>query len=492
MKITGSAKRRDLSVCIIGAGFGGIAAAVKLQRAGFGEFTLFEKSSGPGGTWWDNHYPGCEVDIPSHAYSFSFMRYDWPRTHALREELRDYAAAVVRQFGLQSHIRYDTKVKSATWDGAQKCYVVRTERGDEFTFDVVISALGLLSNPRYPTWPGLDEFQGPVFHTARWDSNVDLRDKRVALVGTGSTAVQIGPAIATKVDKLIIFQREPGWIQAKNERDYTERERARFRRYPLLLKLDRLKIFYAAERRFRAFDVTSSAQAKARAAALTYIEQTIKDPDVRKAVTPTYPFGCKRIVMTSTFYPMLNRDNVDLVPRPVTSVTERSVVDVDGVEHDVDVIILSTGCQPTKFLAGLDVIGIGGRNIHDVWGGQPEAFLGVTVPGFPNFFMLYGPNTNGGTSIIAQLERQAEVLVRSLRHMRRRGKRVVDTRPQALIRYNRWIDKQLTTHASAMESGCHNYYHSATGRNVTQWPRTHSVYYAVTKLLPPFGLLYRR
>jgi cation diffusion facilitator CzcD-associated flavoprotein CzcO len=482
---------RRFKVAIIGAGFGGIAAAVKLQQAGFNDFTIFEKADGPAGTWRFNTYPGCEVDVPSHAYSFSFLKYDWPRTHAHQDELLQYANDVIDQFGLAPHFRYRTAVESAVWSEADKQYTLRTEAGDEFAFDVVISALGLLSNPRYPTWPGLDDFAGRAFHTANWDDSVELAGKRVAIVGTGSTAVQIAPEIAPIVDQLYIFQREPGWIMPKDERDFSKIERARFRRIPGLQKLSRFKIFRTSGNAFKAFDTTTPEHIAARDAALAYIEKTIHDPEVRKAVTPNYPYGCKRIVRTSTFFPILNRSNVELVPKPVVSVTAKGVVDSEGVERPIDVLILSTGFQPTRFLAGLDVVGTGGKSIHAAWNDQPEAFLGITVPGFPNFFMLYGPNTNGATSIIAQLERQAEVVVRALRRMQRTRKRAVDTRPKALTRYSKWIDEQLVKHASAMEANCNNYYHSATGRNVTQWPRTHAVYYAMTKLLPPLGLTYR-
>lgn len=480
-----------MRVAIIGGGFGGIAAAVKLEQAGFNDFVIFESSAGPGGTWWDNRYPGCEVDIPSHAYSFSFLRYDWPRTHAKQEELHTYAQHVVDKFGLTSRFRYNTTVESAVWDGASRTYRVRTTDCQELVFDIVISALGLLSNPRYPSWPGLDTFLGATFHTARWDPTVDLEGKRVAIVGTGSTGVQIAPAIAPRVGTLHIFQREPGWIEPKNERDYSRRERWLYRRFPLLEKLDRARIFYRASRKFRAFNASSSAHRKAQSKAIGYIDRTINDPQTRKAVTPDYPYGCKRLVLTSTFYPMLNRSNVELVADAVAEVTATGVIDAKGIERAVDVLILSTGFQASRFLASLKVVGRSGESIQDVWCDQPEAFLGITVPDFPNFFMLYGPNTNGGTSIIAQLERQAEVVVRSLRKLRRSRKQVVDTRPYALSLYNRWIDRQFVKHASVMESGCHNYYHSPTGRNVTQWPRTHPVYYVVTKILPPFGLVYR-
>jgi len=478
---------RGPSIAIVGAGFGGIATAVKLRRAGFRRFTVFEQSAGPGGTWRDNRYPGCAVDIPSHAYSFSFMPYDWRSTHATQPELLQYAHDVIDRFGLRPHFRFDTRVDDVSWDDERGGYIVRTEHGEE-RFGVVVACLGLLNVPQYPQWPGLDEFAGPMFHTARWEHEHDLRGTRVAVVGTGSTAAQVVPAIAPDVAQLFVFQRQPGWIMPKGEREFTEAERRRFRRYPIAQKLRRAKLFYLDRRRFKGFDETSAKQRELRQLCLDYIESTIRSPAIRAAVTPDYPWGCKRVVMSSDFYPALNRDNVELVPRAVSRLTSSGVVDSAGVERDADVLVLATGFQPTKYLASLRVTGPGGIDVHDAWANEPKAFLGITVAGFPNFFMLYGPNTNGGFSIIAQLERQAEVVVRGVKRIHRR-RAAVDTRRTALDRYVRWIDRQIATHASAMEAGCTNYYHAPSGRNVTQWPRTHAWYYLVTKLLPRFGFV---
>jgi cation diffusion facilitator CzcD-associated flavoprotein CzcO len=478
------------SVAIIGGGFGGIAAAVKLQQAGITDFTIFEQSPGPGGTWWDNRYPGCEVDIPSHAYSFSFMPYDWPRTHATQPELQAYAEAVVDRFALRPRFRFGKRVESVEWHDEAGHYLVTTSDGARLPFCFVISAVGLLNVPRYPSWPGLDGFGGVSFHTARWDAEADLAGKRVAIVGTGSTAVQIVPALAPVVEHLAVFQREPGWVEPKGERTFTPAERARFRRLPLLRWLYRLKLFHDATRRFKAYDARSRQQRKMRELCLGYITTAIDDNAVREAVTPSYPWGCKRPIFASGFYPALNRANVTLVPHAVTKVTEQAVIDDRGVAHPVDVLILSTGFQPTRFLSGFTVTGRDGREIQEFWGDRPRAFLGVTVPGFPNFFILYGPNTNGGFSIIAQLERQAEVAVRAIRRVLRKGAKHVDTRPGALDRYVRWLDRQLAGHASAMAAGCNNYYLSPSGANVTQWPRTHPIYYLLCRTLPRFGLVY--
>ncbi|MEO3860324.1 NAD(P)/FAD-dependent oxidoreductase [Acrocarpospora sp. B8E8] len=479
------------TVAIIGGGFGGIATAVKLLKAGIEDFTIFEQSPAPGGTWWDNRYPGCEVDIPSHAYSFSFAPRDWPRTHATQPELRDYAESVVEEFGLRPRFRFGVRVESVTWEESAGCYRVRTSDGAEEAYRFVISAVGLLNVPRYPAWPGMDTFEGVSFHTSRWDEEVDLTGKRVAVVGTGSTAVQIVPAIAPQVERLQVFQREPGWVEPKGERAFTPAERARFRRFPALRRLYRFKLFLQSGRRFKAYDLGGSEQRRMRDLCLRYIATAIDDPAVRAAVTPSYPWGCKRPIFASSFYPALNRPNVELVPQAIKEVTPKGVVDDLGVEHEADVLILSTGFQPTRFLSQFTVTGRDGTDIQDFWGDRPRAFLGVTVPGFPNFFILYGPNTNGGFSIIAQLERQAEVAVRAIRTVLRKRVQRVDTHPSALERHVRWVDRQLAKHASAMDAGCHNYYHSPSGANVTQWPRTHFVYYVLCRTQPRSALSYR-
>ncbi|WP_131741289.1 flavin-containing monooxygenase [Actinomadura roseirufa] len=486
--------RRTLGprVAIIGCGFGGIATAVKLRKKGLSRFTIFEQSDGPGGTWWDNRYPGCEVDIPSHAYSFSFLTYDWSRTHAGQAELQKYAEHVLDRFGLRRHCRFGVRVESAIWDDTAARYEVRLADGSCEFFDVVVSCLGLLNSPRLPEWPGLSGFEGPAFHTARWESGHDLTGKRVAVVGTGSTATQVVPALAGRAGHLYVFQRQPGWILPKGERDFTPRERELFRRFPLVQKARRLRLFYQFRVMFKGYDLHGKRQQRMLRQCREYIESAVDDPATRAALTPGYPWGCKRPVAASGFYPALNRPDVELVPHAVTRVTPTGIVDATGTEREVDVLVLATGFQATRFLASLDVRGIGGVSLHDTWKDDPKAFLGITVPGHPNFFMLYGPNTNGGFSIIAQLERQAEVVARVVARMRRRRLRAVDTRRDAAERWVGWVDRQIHRHASAMEANCTNYYHSESGRNVTQWPKPHGEYYLLTKALPFLGLVGRR
>jgi cation diffusion facilitator CzcD-associated flavoprotein CzcO len=486
-----------MRVAIIGAGLGGLAAAVKLRQRTTADFVIFEQSAGIGGTWRDNRYPGCEVDIHSHAYSYSFLKYEWPRTHATQPELLAYAEHVVKVFGLGAHLRLNTQVTSLTWEEPAARYVLSTGDGERQEFDAVISATGLLSVPRYPDWPGLASFAGVCFHTARWEPEHDLSGKTVAVVGTGSTSAQVVPAIAPRAGRLYVYQREPGWVEPKREREFTRRERWFYRHVPLAQRAHRAWLFYRAMRRFKGFDVNSKLQRRLREACLAFINRSVADPVTRDAVTPRYPWGCKRVVLASTFYDTLNRPNVELVPHEVTQVTPTGLVDATGAERPADVLILSTGFQPTSFLAGIDVKGRDGRGIHDAWQQRPSAFLGITVAGFPNFFILYGPNTNGGGSIIHQLERQAEVAANAVRRLERgtvfrRTVRSIDTRPRAQRRWVAWVDHRLATAASAMDSGCHNYYHVAGGANVTQWPGTHLGYAVATRLLARFGLKGRR
>jgi cation diffusion facilitator CzcD-associated flavoprotein CzcO len=484
--------RRNVRVAIIGAGFGGIAAAVNLRKRTAADFVIFEQAAGVGGTWWHNRYPGCEVDVHSHAYSFSFVRYDWPRTHATQAELVQYASDVVDRFGLRPHLRLGTAVTAVSWLDEQARYEVRTTAGDTELFDAVISAVGLLSVPRIPDWPGLEAFGGVAFHTAQWQPGIDLTGKRVAVVGTGSTAAQVVPAVAEQAARLYVFQREPGWVEPKLERPFSPAERWLYSTVPGAQKAHRAWLFYKAMQRGRAFDLTNERQAARRAACVAFIQSAVADEAVRRRVTPSYPWGCKRVVLATTYYSALNRADVELVPHAVTAVTRTGVVDDTGTERAVDVLVLSTGFQPTNFLATLAVTGLGGLSLQDAWRTRQSAYLGITVAGFPNFFIMYGPNTNGAGSIIAQLERQAEFAARAIARIERGRWRYVDTDAAAQHRYVGWVDRQLAAHASAMDSGCTNYYHDANGANITQWPGSHLKYLLVVRVLGHRGLRPRR
>ncbi len=477
---------------MIGAGISGVCAAVGLTRGGF-ECTVFEQAAGPGGTWWDNSYPGCEVDVDSHMYSFSFMPYDWSRTHGTQPELQRYVEDIIDRFKMRDRFRFSTKVDEAAWDEEHGVYRVRLANGEENEFEAVVSCLGILNHPKYPDWPGLDEFEGVKFHSARWDHNVDLAGKSVAFVGTGSTAAQAVPALAEMVGELYLYQRSPGWVLPKGERDLTEEERKTYRRFTSWQRRRlRFQLYRHHTKAYDVFRIGSKLHNEARDLALKFIEEEIEDPELRRLVTPDYPFGCKRVILASTFYRSLNRANVTLVPSAVERVTKDGIVSADGVERKVDVLIMATGFQPQRFLATLEIKGRAGRSIHDFWDGNPRALLGITVPGFPNFFMCYGPNTNGGPGLMFMAERESRAIIGMLRRLERRQAKALHTRSAALDRYVAWVDKENRKRNSARFAGCTNYDFSPSGRAVLLWPRSAGFYDLLARVLLPIATVVRR
>ncbi len=468
-------------VVIVGAGFAGIAAGVKLCNAGIETFTIIESSAGVGGTWWDNRYPGVEVDVQSHVYSYSFKHYDWSRTHAGQPELQRYLDEIVDEYALRPHLRLNTTVQAAAWDERTHQWTVTVGSGERLTCHMVISAVGFLNLPRYPDWPGLDEFAGPKFHTARWEHDHDLADKRVGVVGTGSTACQVVPEVAKIAAKVYVFQRDPGWIMPKGERDFEPEERAALKR-PLNRWRYRLRNLWLLEKGLLGgavyrpgTKVNHAREQMARA----YIDHEFRHhPDLKEVVTPTYPYPGKRPIFASGFYPALKRPNVQLVPRAVEKVTPRGVIDVDGVEHEIDVLVLSTGFHAAEYLPRLRVVGRDSIELHEQWDGEPYAFLGMTVPGFPNFVMMYGPNTNGG-EIVANLERQAEYATRVVKRLRDEDVTAIEVRPGACRRYNTWLQQRML---GTSWTTTHTYFVSASGRVVTQWPYGAVLYGLLTKV----------
>jgi cation diffusion facilitator CzcD-associated flavoprotein CzcO len=469
-------------VVVIGGGFGGIGAAVKLKQAGIESFVVLEQSPAVGGTWWDNTFPGAQVDIHSHLYSYSFYSpYDFERTHATQAELQKYLEEVVDHFGVRGHFRFNTTVRELRWSEQTHTYAITTDTGEELIAHAVVCGVGLLSVPRHPTWPGLDCFRGIKFHTARWEHEHDLTGKRVAVVGTGATASQVVPELSKIVDKLYLFQREPGWLIEKGDRTYTAEEREDFRRHPWKVRLHRAQIFLTWERGKDSIFPGTKHNKRAEEDSLRYLEKTLSDrPDLVKLLTPDYPFWGKRPLINSSFYPALLRENVELVPWAVESVTETGVVDTEGVHRDVDVIVMATGYTPTDFLATLEVYGRDGRSIHDVWNGEPEAFLGSTVAGFPNFYMLYGPNTNASPCALWYIERGQDFAVGNIRRMVRSGATAIEVRKDVMDAYNEWLQRRLV---KAVYQHTNNYYKSASGRNVTQFCHGGIVYWFLTRTL---------
>ena len=469
------------NVAIVGAGFGGISAGVALRKAGIHTFTIYEHAESVGGTWWYNQYPGAEVDVESYVYSFPFKRHDWTRTHARQPELHRYLEDAVADFGLLPHLRLRTGVSRAVWDEAEHVYRLELSTGETVAHHVLIGATGFLNIPRQPDWPGLDKFQRPAFHTARWEHEHDLEGKTVAIVGTGSSASQIVPEIADRVGLLYVFQREPGWVVPKGDREYTEAERKRLR-HPLHHFLARARWFWDTEKRLwdaGTYRPGAPANRMAEEAARAYIASEFEDrPDLAEAVTPNYPFWGKRPVFSSTFYPALKRPNVELIPEAVESLTETGVVDAKGVEREIDVLVFATGFEATRYLDQIEVVGREGRSLQAYWEGEPRAFLGITVPTFPNLYILYGPGTNGG-EIASNLRFQAAYARRAIRRMIRQGVTAIEVKRTWADVYHAWLQSKMHDTAWAVSR---NYFANASGKIVTQWPYSALDYQVLIRL----------
>lgn len=455
------------SVAVVGAGFGGIGMAIELTRRGHRDVTVLERADRIGGVWRDNTYPGAACDIPSLQYCFSFHpRADWPRRYAGRADIVDYLDGCVRHYRLGDRIRLRTDVESADFDDATGRWTLHTG-GGELTADVLVFACGQLGRPSYPDIPGLSRFAGRVFHSARWDGECDLAGRRVAVVGTGSSALQFVPEIAGTVGHLTVFQRTAGWVLPKLDGPYTARQHARFRRRPGSLA--------AARRRWDLFEEFLTAGitrhrtllAPLRLVGLALLRLQVRDPDVRRKLTPQVDFGCKRIGFSADWYPTFNRSTVDLVTEPIVAVTETGVRTADGRLHEVDVIILGTGFRSTEFLGPIRVRGSGGQELAEQWRDGARAYLGITVPGFPNMFLLYGPNTNlGSGSIVHMLECQTRYIADAVRLIGR-GLSRMDVRPDVAEAYDRRTQRRL---AGTVWVSCQNWYRTASGRVTNNWP----------------------
>lgn len=459
-------------IAVVGGGAGGIALAVKLKKAGIESFTIFEAAEGPGGTWWHNRYPGCEIDSDGSLYSYSFKTYDWSRTHAGAPEILQYIQDTIADHQLAPHFRFRTRVKSVTYDDATGTQTVTTEAGDSEVFDVVVTAVGFLNDPRYPQWPGLGEFRGAAFHSSRWDHSVDLTGKRVAVAGSGSTGTQIVPAVAPVAGHVYAFQRDPGWITKKPVREFTAAERRR-QTSPAYRRLRRIKHWLGVLNLYigkEFYHVGSKKNRQRQAAGLAYIEEMFHDrEDLKKAVTPDHPYGGKRQVYNSGYYPALLRDNVELVTSPIVRVTPTGVIDATGMEREVDVLVMATGFRAQDYLSTLVVRGRGGRLLHEEWEDGAYAYAGMQVPGFPNLYFIYGPNTNGAGSYMFCAEQQAGYITRDIERMIRTRAKGFDVRPELTRRYNAWLQKRMVG-TSWLEAETHNYYRSPSGSIVTQYP----------------------
>jgi cation diffusion facilitator CzcD-associated flavoprotein CzcO len=395
-------------VAIVGTGFGGIAAAVRLKQAGLEDVVLFERSDDVGGVWRENTYPGAACDVPSHLYSLSFApKADWSRRFAPQAEIHQYLRDVARDFDVLRHVRFRTEVRAAAFDEERGTWRLTLSGGEEHETDVLIAATGQLSRPSTPDVPGLDRFTGTMFHSAQWDHGHDLSGKRVAVLGTGASAIQFVPAIAARTARLSVFQRSAPYVLSKPDRAYRPRAQRAFARVPGLLRLSREGNYLSNELRSLGFNTEPRLLFAHRARYRKHLRTVVPDPELRQKLMPSDPMGCKRILMSNDWYQTLQQPQVEVVPEPITEVRAHSVVTVDGAEREVDTIILGTGFAATEFLLPMRVTGRDGRDLHERWKDGASAYLGTVVPGFPNLFVLYGPNTNlGHNSILVMLEAQ--------------------------------------------------------------------------------------
>ncbi len=456
-------------VAILGAGASGLCMAIALKRAGIDSFTIFEKSDGVGGTWRDNTYPGAGCDVPSHLYSFSFApKHDWSRIYSPQPEILAYFEDCARKFGLLPHCRFRTELESATFDEEAGLWRLRTTDGERIAAELLVSGVGQLNRPFYPKLPGLENFRGKTFHSARWDHGYDLAGKRVAVIGNGASALQFIPHVAEVAGHLSVFQRSNNWITPRGDRPYTEREKRWFRRSKAFRLLHRGLIYFLLEKNFFAFRPGTLMARLMERSARKHLATQVADPALREKLTPDYPIGCKRILIGDDYYPALQRDNVEVVTEAIERVTEDGIVTADGREHPVDAIVYGTGFVTTSFLAPLEITGRGGVALEDAWKEGAEAYLGVAVAGFPNFFLLYGPNTNlGHNSIIFMIECQVRYVMACVEALRKRRLRWLDVKPSAMAEFNRELRRELDK--SVWATGCTSWYKTDGGKITNNW-----------------------
>ena len=465
-----AADPQHVRVAIIGAGFGGIGAGARLREAGVTDFVILERASSVGGTWRDNTYPGYACDVPSHLYSFSFApNPGWSHSFSRQPDIRRYLEWVTQRYRLGPYIRFGTELSQARWDAGRARWQLRTSRG-ELTADVLISAAGPLSEPSMPDIPGLGSFPGEVFHSARWNHDCDLKGKRVAVVGTGASAIQIVPEIQPVVSRLALYQRTPAWIMPRRDRRITPLERWAYRHIPLTQRLSRFGIFAARESVVVAFVKRPGLLKGAQRVALRHMTRSVRDDPLRKKLTPSYVMGCKRILLSNDFYPALAHSNVEVVAAGLAAVDGCVLTAEDGTAREMDVIVFATGFHSIDLPVAERIYGTGGASLADTWRGDLRALRGTTIAGFPNLCMIIGPNTGlGHNSMVEIIESQLRYIVDYLAALDRLGAAALDARQDAQDRWCADIERRMEPTVWAT-GGCVSWYLNAAGRNPTLWP----------------------
>ena len=464
-------------VAIIGAGFGGLCMAIRLERAGIGSYTVFEKAGDLGGTWRDNGYPGAGCDIPSHLYSYSFEKYaSWTRRYPGQAEILGYLHHCADKYGVRRKIRFGAEVTAASFDGSQ--WHLTTD-GEPEAFDVVVMSVGQLNRPRLPDLPGMAEFNGTSFHSARWNHEHDLTGRRVAVIGNGSSAAQFIPHVAARAARLEVFQRTPNWVIPKPDATFPPATRLAFRYLPGLQRAYREWTYRYAENALYPALAQGWSRDLLKKRALAHLHAQVRDPRLRAKLTPDYPVGCKRVVIDSAFYPALCRPNVDVVTDKIVRVTPNGVQTAESA-HEADTIIYATGFRSTEFLSPMRVTGRGGRDLAEQWADGAEAYLGISAPNFPNLFMLYGPNTNlGHNSIVFMIECQVNHIMACLPYLSP-GRRL-EVRPEVMAAWRAQLDASM---ARMVWGGCQSWYRTAEGRITNNWPGPSTLYRRLTARPP--------
>ncbi|MCO4761370.1 MAG: NAD(P)/FAD-dependent oxidoreductase [Myxococcales bacterium] len=457
-------------VAIIGTGFSGIAIAHRLQKAGKRDFLLLDASPASGGTWQVNRYPGCACDVPSHLYSFSFApNADWSHVYSAQPEIEAYTARVTDQLGLRDRIRLGCEVTEARWQADTSQWRLTTRKGDVFWARVVVTATGALRIPTSPDLPGRETFQPPTWHTAQWRDDVDLTGKTVAVVGTGASAIQVVPALAERTKQLIVYQRTPAWVMQRRDRPYTAKEKQRFLTSDWRRRLHRARLYVRMEMQAFAFVTAPMFMRLVALLGRRHIRRGIRDPQLAEKVTPSYRPGCKRILLSDDYYPALARPDVEVIDEAVSELEGRTVISASGQRREVDALIWATGFDLTNLLAPMNVVGREGQTLADAWADLPHAYLGAAVPGFPNFFMMTGPNTGlGHNSMIFMIESMVRMVGECVERALAGDGHVVEVTEAAEAAFNRDIQSRL---ASAIwGSGCRSWYLDDAGNNPILWP----------------------
>lgn len=442
---------------------------VQLKQAGI-DFILFDKAANVGGVWRENTYPGAACDVPSHLYSFSFEpKPDWPRKYAEQPHILAYLEHCARKYDLLKHARFNTEIESARFNETSGVWTLRTKKGEEFQARAIVTACGQLNRPAFPALKGLENFRGEKFHSALWNHAVDLTGKHVAVVGTGASAIQFVPTVVAKAAKVTLFQRSPPWVMPKPDRVFHGFEKALMRRVPGVIALYRLTTYLRCEARLIGFQKRTWMNRVGTFLSTRHLRRQIPDEGLRRQLTPDYTFGCKRVLISNDYFTALARPNVSVVTDSIAEVKADSIVTATGEEYPADLLILGTGFQATDFLAPMRIIGRGGRDLNEAWRDGAEAYLGLTIPGFPNFFLLYGPNTNlAHNSVVYMIESQIRYILGCLGWLVRRPGTFLDVKSERLNRYAEEIQARLDR--SVWSAGCANWYKNAKGRITNNWP----------------------